>query len=131
VDKDTSEVNQDNVVNDPYEPNDVPLKAKVIYFNKEYLAKLDSGTDQDYYIFFLSHKVTYKMVLDNLCPNTKYGVELYGHTVDGCIEGTVDHTYDNKGTLTFKVGSKGTYLLKIYHISGRPGQYRLRLSLKQ
>ncbi len=119
---------------DPYEPNNSPKKSKSIYVNREYLAKLDSKKDQDYYAIFLGEKPKYKIELDKLPARAKYKVDVFNYPENQKKVYELK-TLKDKAVLNFRLKDKnrktGIYCIRISHLSGPTGSYRLKVSLNR
>lgn len=122
------------VEKDIYEPNDSPDKAKAMYLNREYLAKMDSKTDLDHFMIFLGDKPKYKLVIDQIPANSKYQVEVmtYPKQIETVYKLT---TSKNKEELTINLKEKGKttgiYCIKISNLQGESGVYRLKITLEK
>ncbi len=120
------------VKKDIYEPNNSPDKAKSIYVNREYLAKIDSQSDLDHYMIFLGEKPKYKLVIDQIPDGAKYKLELISYPKNNHTVFQIN-TSGNQEELAFNLKDKGqktgVYCLKISHLSGKTGKYRLKIML--
>ncbi len=120
------------VTKDIYEPNNTPNKAKAIYVNREYSAKIDSASDLDHYMIFLGEKPKYKLVIDQIPDGAKYKLEIITYPKDSQTVFQIN-TSGNKEELAFNLKDKdkktGVYCVKISHLSGKTGKYRLKIML--
>ncbi len=117
---------------DPYEPNNKPKEAKAIYLNREYLAKMDSNEDMDYYKIFLGDNVKYKIKLDKMASEAEYNLDIFPYSKKHKKLYSVK-TSDKQVPFTFRLKDKkrktGVYCIRVSHISGSLGQYRLKVAL--
>ncbi len=120
------------IENDIYEPNNSADKAKAVYLNREYLAKMDNNSDLDHYMIFLSEKAKYKLILDQLVAGAKYQLEImtYPKKIETVYKLT---TAKEKEELSISLKDKGKatgiYCVKVSYISGKTGAYRLKIEL--
>ncbi len=117
---------------DPYEPNNNPKEAKAIYVNREYLSKLDNKKDEDYYMIFLGEKPKYKLELDKLPSKANYKVEMLTSSKKQKKVYELK-TSKTKSSLAIRLKDKkrktGIYCIKVSHLSGPTGQYRLKVKV--
>ncbi len=120
------------IIKDIYEPNNSTDKAKAVYLNREYLAKMDSKSDLDYYMIFLGAQPKYKLIIDHIASGAKYQIEVMTYpkkieTVYKLI--TTKEKEELSLSLKDKGKSTGIYCIKVSYLSGKTGAYRLRIKL--